>query len=108
MTAPVLTAHGRRSYAIARSRELREHELAPLRSEVDHLVSDVGWDRARPVVETVMAPVRVSGPRGASRSQAGKRAGARLLADLTPLPVQERLDFAAHPTHRLAREMRSP
>ncbi len=88
MTAPTLTAHERRQYAIARSREHRVHELAPLVAEVNRLVREVGWTRARPVVEAAMAPVRVSGPRGAWRSRVGKRSGARIVGGLAALPMQ--------------------
>lgn len=92
MTAPSLTAHECRRYAIARSAERRDRELAPLRAEVARAVAEVGWSRARPVVEATFGPrVRVSGPRGAWRSRVGKRAGARLLAGLRGMPVQEHL-----------------
>ena len=94
MTArPLLTTEQRRAHAIARSRERRAAELAPLRAEVDRLVEEVGWRQARPVVEAVMAPLRVTGPRGAWRHRMGKRSGARLRADLAVLPVQGRLDL---------------
>jgi hypothetical protein len=98
----------RHQRAIARSRARREHELAPLRAEVERLVSAVGWSRARPIVEAVMAPVRVSGPRGVWRSRVGKRTGRRILAELAALPIQERFAFAAQPARSLARERRSP
>ena len=81
----------RRSYAIARGRERRADELAPTLAEVDRLVAEVGWRRARPVVEAAMAPVRVSGPRGRWRHRVGKRSGGRIVAGLAALPVQERL-----------------
>lgn len=95
MTATTLTAHERRQRAIARSRERREHELAPLRSEVDRAVAEVGWRQARPIVEAVMAPVRVTGPRGVWRSRVGKRTGARILAGLRALPVQGHLNLGS-------------
>lgn len=91
MTAAAPTALERRAHAIARSRERRAAELAPLRAEVARRVEEVGWRQARPVVEAVMAPLRVTGPRGAWRHRVGKRTGARLLAGLRALPVQERL-----------------
>ena len=99
MTAPVLTAHERRSYAIARSRERRTAELAPLLAEIDRLVSEVGWSRARPIVREVLGShVLVSRPAGRWRAKVGKRAGARIVAALTALPVQERLvlDVSQH------------
>ena len=103
MTAPAPSTHERRSYAIARSRDRRAAELAPLLAEVDRLVSEVGWSRARPVVEAAMAPVRVTGPRGVWRSRVGKRAGARIVAALSVLPVQERLALdVSQPTRRVA------
>ena len=77
MTTRTLTAHERRRYAIARSRQRRATELAPLVAEVDRLVSEVGWRQARPAVAAVMAPIRISGPRGAWRRRVGKRTGAR-------------------------------
>ena len=98
------TALERRSYAIARSAEHRDHELAPLRAEVARAIAEVGWSRARPVVEAVLGPmVRVTGPRGAWRHRVGKRAGARIVAGLGALPVQGRLDIAAHPRPTVAR-----
>jgi hypothetical protein len=91
----------RRQRAIARSRERRAADLAPLRAEVDRLVSEVGWERARPIVEAVMAPVRVSGPRGVWRSRVGKRTGRRILAELAALPVQERFALSlSQPSRR--------
>lgn len=63
-------------------------------AEVDRLVSEVGWRAARPVVVSVLAPVRVTGPRGVWRHRLGKRAGARLLAALSELPAQGRLPLA--------------
>jgi hypothetical protein len=108
MTAPVVTAAQRQRHAIVKARARREHELAPLRAEVGRLVAEVGWERARPIVEAVMAPVRVSGPRGVWRSRVGKRTGRRILAELAALPVQEHLDFAAQPARSLASERRSP
>ena len=91
MSTRTLTAHERRRFAIAEARERRERELAPLRAEVDRLVAEVGWRQARPIVVEIMAPLRVTGPRGAWRSRVGKRAAARILAELGALPVQERL-----------------
>ncbi len=86
------TALERRRYAIVKGAEHREHDLAPLRAEVARAVAEVGWARARPVVEAVLGPmVRVTGPRGAWRHRVGKRAGARIVAGLGALPVQGRL-----------------
>ena len=104
MTAPTLTAHERRSYAIARSRGRRTAELAPLLAEVDRLVSEVGWSRARPVICAVLGPhVLVSRPAGRWRAKVGKRAGARIVAALSVLPVQERLALdVSQPTRRVA------
>jgi hypothetical protein len=85
------TALERRAYAIARARERRSRELAPLRAEIDRLVQEVGWHQARPIVEAVMAPCQLSGPRGAWRARIGKRTGAALVAALGALPVQGRL-----------------
>ena len=92
-----LTTHERQRYAIGKARERRVGELAPIRAEVDRLIAEVVWRQARPVVEAVMAPVRVTGPRGAWRSRVGKRAGAKIIAALAGLPAQGRLDFAVHP-----------
>ncbi|MDA8310236.1 MAG: hypothetical protein M0Z46_06420 [Actinomycetota bacterium] len=83
-----LTAHERRRYAIRKAGERRAEELAPVLAEVDRLVAEVGWATARPVVEAVMAPVRVTGPRGVWRHRVGKQTGGRLLAALGTLPVQ--------------------
>ncbi len=104
MTAPAVGAHERRRRAIARSRERRAVELAPLRSEVARLVAEVGWSRARPVVREVLGPlVKVTGPRGAWRHRVGKRAGARIVAALFALPVQERLPlYVLQPSRRVA------
>lgn len=89
-----ITAAERRVYAIARSRERRAAELAPIVAEIDRLVAEVGWRRARPVVEAAIGPlVRVTGPRGAWRHRVGKRTGARIVAGLVALPVQERFDL---------------
>ena len=93
MTARTLLE--RRSYAIARSRERRADELAPLVAEGDRAVAEVGWHRARPVVEAAMAPVRVTGPRGAWRHRVGKRTGGRIVAGLAQLPAQGRLPLVA-------------
>ena len=103
MTA-TLTAHERRSYAIARSRERRAAELAPLLAGIDRLVSEVGWSRARPVVREVLGPhVLVSRPAGRWRAKVGKRAGARIVAAVTALPVQERLVLdVSQPSRRVA------
>jgi hypothetical protein len=93
MTARILTAAGKRNYAIAKTKERRDAELAPLRAEVAAAIAEVGWTRARPVVETVLGPgVRVSGPssRAAWWHKVGKRSGARILAELAALPVQQR------------------
>ena len=104
MTAPTLTAHERRSYAIARSRERRAAELAPLLAEIDRLVSEVGWSRARPVVREVLGShVLVSRPAGKWRAKVGKRAGARIVAALSALPIQERLVLdVSQPSRRVA------
>jgi hypothetical protein len=91
VTATATTALERRAHAIARSRERRAAELAPLRAEVARRVSEVGWERARPVVEAAMAPVRVSGPRVVWRQRVGRRTRTRVLAALGALPVQGRL-----------------
>ena len=45
----------------------------------------------RDAAAEAMSPVRVSGPCGAWRRRMGKRAGARILAGLSALPVQGRL-----------------
>jgi len=91
MNTRTLTAAERRTYAIARTKERRASELAPLLAEVDRAVAEIGWPRARLVVVEVMAPVRVSGPRGAWRRRMGKRTGGRILAALSALPAQQRL-----------------
>lgn len=92
MTArPLLTAKQRQRYAIARSRERRAAEMAPLLAKVDRLIGEAGWRQAAAVVEVVMAPVRVTGPRGVWRRRVGKRTGTRLLAALSALPAQQRL-----------------
>ena len=104
MTAPVVGAYERRRRAIARSRDRRAAELAPLLAEVDRLVAEVGWSRARPVVREVLGPhVLVSRPTGRWRAKVGKRAGARIVAALTTLPVQERLPLdVSQPSRRVA------
>ena len=97
MTAPTVGAHERRSYAIARSRERRTAELAPLLAEIDRLVSEVGWSRARPIVREVLGPhVLVSRPAGKWRAKVGKRAGARIVAELATRPVQGRFGLSMH------------
>ena len=90
-----LTAAQRQRYAIVKGAERREHELAPLRAEIDRLVAEVGWRRARPVVEAAMAPIRVTGPRGVWRSRVGRRSGGRILAGLARIPTQGRLPLVA-------------
>jgi hypothetical protein len=90
-----LTAYERRRYAIARSRERRAAELAPRLAEVDRLVSEVGWSRARPVVREVLGPhVLVSRPAGRWRAKVGKRAGARIVAAVSALPAQQTLPLS--------------
>lgn len=86
-----LSAHERQQYAIARSRERRAAEMSSLVAEIDRLVAAVGWRQARPLVEDVMAPVRVTGSRGRWRQRIGKRTGRRLLEALCALPAQGRL-----------------
>ena len=99
-----LTAHERQRYAIGKARERRAVERAPIRAEVDRLVADVGWRQARPVVAAVMAPVRVTGPRGVWRHRVGKRAGARLVDGLGVLPAQGCLPLhASHPCRTVER-----
>lgn len=96
MTA-ALTDHERRRRVIAHARDRRTAELAPLRAEVARAVAEVGWTRARPVVEAALGPgIHVSGPRGAWRGRVGKRAGARILAGLAALPAQLALPLS-HP-----------
>jgi len=80
--------------AIARSRERRRAELAPLRQQVARAVAEVGWARAKPVVVAAMGPVKVAGPRGVWAERMGKRAGARILAELRSFPVQGSLPLA--------------
>ena len=85
-----LTAHERQRYAIGKARERRTGELAPIRAEVARLVADVGWSRARPVLREVLGPhVLLSRPAGRWRAKVGKRAGARIVAALSALPVQQ-------------------
>ena len=99
----VLTAHECQSYAIGKARERRAVELAPIRTEVDRLVAEVGWRRARPVLRGILGPhVLVSRPAGKWRARVGKRAGARIAAALSALPVQKR--FPLSPPSRSAHE----
>ncbi len=100
MTVGTLTAHDRRRYAIARGRERRAAELAPV-------LAEVGWRQARPVVAAVMTPIRVTGPRGVWCRRVGKRAGARLVAALSALPAPERLPLSlSQPSCSVLREAR--
>ena len=80
----------RQRAAIARGRERRRVELLPLRTEVAEAIEAVGWRRARPVVESVLGTVPVTGPHGAWWGKVGKRAGAAILAGLAALPAQPR------------------
>ena len=102
MTATTLTAAQRQRYAIVKATERRAAELAPLLAEVDRLVAEIGWSRARPVVREVLGPlVKVTGPRGAWRHRVGKRVCARIVAALSDLPAQERFTLDAHPRRSL-------
>lgn len=92
---PMISAHDRRHHAIAKARERRAAELAPVLAEIDRAVRSVGWAAARPVVVNAMSPVRVTAPRGVWRQRIGKRAGRRILAGLAGLPVQQRFPLAA-------------
>lgn len=92
----------RQAYAIARAREERRVELAPLRQEVANAIAVLGWRRAGPVVRAVMAPVPVSGLHGGWWSVVGKRNGARLLealAGVSEPPRQRRFAFEPLVTH---------
>lgn len=92
----------RQRAAIARGRERRRVELLPLRTEVAEAIAAIGWRRARPVVESVLGTVPVTGPHGAWWGKVGKRAGAAILAGLAALPVephQDRLPLAASSRH---------
>lgn len=91
MTA-TLTASERQHFAIARSRERTRAERGELMARIDQAVEAVGWERARPIVVATLGPdVPVTGPRGRWRGLLRKRTGARLMAALAVLPVQERL-----------------
>lgn len=90
----------RRSRAIARAREARRVELAPIRGDVADAISAVGWRRARPVIAAALDPVPVTGPHGAWWSRIGKRSARVILAGLSALPaepVQGRLALASAP-----------
>ncbi len=102
------TAAERRRAAIAHARARRDHDLAPLRAEVRAAIEAVGWPRAKPLVAQALAPRwHVGGPRGPWWGPVGKRAGARILADLGALPAQGRLALS-QPRRRVpeAREVR--
>jgi hypothetical protein len=75
------TLEQRQSYAISKARERRRAELTPVRKQVDHAITRLGWRRARPIVSEVMGfPLRSQ--RGAWWSRVGKRNGAKLLEAL--------------------------
>ena len=76
----------RQRAAVAQGRERRRAELLPLRTEVAEAIEAVGWRRARPVVESVLGTVPVTGPHDAWWGKVGKRAGAAILAGLVALP----------------------
>jgi hypothetical protein len=44
----------RQAYAINRSREKAREKAMPLRTEVDRMITLVGWRKAHPVIEKVM------------------------------------------------------
>jgi hypothetical protein len=87
----LFTAAQRR--AIARSREARRIKLAPLHAEIEAAIADVGWRRARPVIQSVLEPLHVAGRRGRWWERVGVRAGSRILAELREMPCQGRLPF---------------
>lgn len=59
----------------------RREELLPLRAEVADAIEQVGWRRARPVVEEVLG-VHASGPHGGWWGRVGKRSAPKLLRAL--------------------------
>lgn len=67
--------------AISKAIEERRNDLLPLRREVDRLIDEVGWRRARPIVAEVLGfdPIR---QRGAWWARVGKRAGTKLVKRL--------------------------
>jgi hypothetical protein len=84
------TDHARRARVIAYAREGREVQLAPLRAEIVTLISDLGWQRARPIVGAVLghAPKTARGP---WLRRIGTRRARQLVAALRALPAQVRL-----------------
>jgi hypothetical protein len=80
--------------AIHHARERRTEELAPLRRQLSDAIAQVGWRRARPVVEGVLGRP-VPSRRLLPWTKVGKRNGARLLAELNHLPRQQRLPLGA-------------
>ena len=71
-------------HAIAAARQAYRLEVLPLREQVSDLVDQVGWRRARPVVEEVLK-VHASGPRGGWWSKVTRRRAVELIAVLSQL-----------------------
>jgi hypothetical protein len=93
--APIFNA--RQAYAISRARLQRNAELATLRASIIGLVADVGWQRARPVIASVLGHVP-NHPRGAWSKHLGKRKATRIIAALRTLPAQGRLELETSAT----------
>lgn len=67
--------------AISSGRDRRRADLEPLRAEVAERIGEVGWARARPVVEAVLGR-EVPAQRGAWWSEVGARSGRAILDGL--------------------------
>lgn len=71
----------RREHAIAAATVARRDQLLPARLQVAEAIEQVGWRRARPVVEEVLG-VHAAGPHGGWWSKVGKRNSRALLLAL--------------------------
>jgi hypothetical protein len=76
------TARGVPYGVVARSTVKRREDLLPLRREIDSLISQLGWKRARPIVERYIGVPAGPSQRGAWWSRVGKRNGEQLRKEL--------------------------
>ncbi len=71
---------------IADARDERRIELEPIRIEIDALITEIGWRKAKPVVEMVMG-VEIPRQRGSWWRLVGKRKAKALLIALKSIPA---------------------
>ena len=68
-------------HAIAMVREAYRAEVLPIRQRVSDLIDQMGWRRARPIIEEVLG-THATSPRGGWWAGVDKRTGPRLVAAL--------------------------